>query len=194
MSCGLAAGAGPGGGVVDAVCTGTDGPAEAVRTGAACFGFAVISVLTPRKATGWVAGAAASALELPNKLPIRPAMVVGFSSGASPCFGCGAERGIGTLATVVGALLAGCGRAAGGTTVADGWLDVRGSAPGAVNPFAGGLVLLANSERPLLSMSFRVVSLARKTSFMPPSTPARDGTVDTPSEMYSAILRCSSRR
>ena len=49
--------------------------------------------------------------------------LVGWFEGASPCFGCGAVLGIGTLATATGALLAAAGSvgasalAAGGTTV-----------------------------------------------------------------------------
>ena len=66
---------------------------DAVCTGAACFGFAARSVLraTCSFCGGGDAGAA-SDFDPPNKLPIRPAIEVGFScwAGASPCLGCGA--------------------------------------------------------------------------------------------------------
>jgi hypothetical protein len=133
------AAAGTGAAPAEAVCTGagTEGVAEAARTGAACcfgLGLAAKSVLALRATTFSGADGAASAFEPLNQLPISPAIVVGCEAGASPCFGCGAARGIGTLATTTDSLVvtAGSGRAgasalgAGGVTVA-----VRGNAPGA---------------------------------------------------------------
>src|SRR4029077_13412877 len=132
-------GAGVGAAAVE--CTGTEAPAEAVRTGArgaACFVFAARSVLPLRTATCSFSCVddAASAFEPLNQPSMSPAIVVGLSAGASPSFGCGAARGIGTLAIITGSLLpvatagscltGASALAAGGVTVV-----VRGRAPGA---------------------------------------------------------------
>src|SRR4029077_18906490 len=92
-------GAGVGAAAVE--CTGTETPAEAVRTGAAgaaFFGFAARSVLPLRTATCSFScvDEAASAFEPPNQPPMSPAIVVGLSAGGSPCFRCGARRGLRT--------------------------------------------------------------------------------------------------
>ena len=100
--------------VAGAVCAGAEAVAETVRTGAGCFGFAAKSVLGPREATwSFCAGVGAgAAFERPNQLPIIPAIEVGFVAGASPCFGRGAGRGIGTLAITTGSVSV-CGAVSG---------------------------------------------------------------------------------
>src|SRR5689334_22973591 len=109
-----------------------------MRTGAACFGFAARSVLA--LSDGVVS---ACCFDRPKSLPNSPAMVVGWcAAGVSPCFGCGAGRGNGTLATTTGSLGSATGSdrtgasaalAAGGVTGATGAaVVVRGNAPGAL--------------------------------------------------------------
>jgi hypothetical protein len=113
-----------------------------VRTGAARFDF--VSVLALRAAACSFSGdAGVSVFEPLNQLPIKPAIVVGFCSGAgaSPCWACGAVRGIGTFAATVGwlgfaagAVLAGVSAAAAGGVVSrgsePGAFSTRGKAPG----------------------------------------------------------------
>ena len=99
--------------------------AEAVRTGAARFGVAAISVLVPRRAAGsaddWVC-----ACEPLNRLPNSPAIRVGCGCGASPFVGCGGGCDIGTLAITTG-WLDFCD-----ACVVAGGLGLRGNAPGTV--------------------------------------------------------------
>ena len=173
----------------DAVRTGVD----AVCTGAACFGFAARSVL--RAATcsfcGGGGAGAASDFDPPNRLPIRPAIEVGFScwAGVSPCLGCGAGCGIGTLATVAGPL--GCCGDCNLARVTAPRLGVLGNAPG-TSPESTDGTLVSSKRRPLLSPLLEG-SFDTNTGFIPPS-PTRNGTVDTPLAMYCAILSCSCRR
>jgi len=106
--------AGAGGDAV--VCNGTEAPAEAVRTGAAgdCFGLIVRSAVLAATCSFSRVDESASDLDPLNQVPIKPAIVVGLLVGASPCFGCGATRGIGTLATATGALSVAAGSGCAG--------------------------------------------------------------------------------